>query len=172
MRPQGGNELSMQQLRSVPVALHCVTSLVMLFFLVHLVGWVVQLTQKSSSSSTTQGSGFVYNFGEVIEKWAKDAIAFCPVFCVVYLGLFLRAMQLTDGHGSPQGWCHDLMYISIGALQILTLAPFIMLLTRAGRSPTVISTAIQYVCLVLLFVCMVGLVVGISRMNRDNADGR
>jgi hypothetical protein len=171
MRPRGGDELSLQRLRSVPVALHCVTSLVVLFFLVHLVGWVVQLTQKSNSS-TAQGSGFVYNFGEVIEKWAKDCIAFCPIFCVVYLGLFLRAMRLTNGHGNPQGWCHDVMYVSVGVLQILTLAPFLMLLTGVGRSPTVVSTVIQYVCLLLLLLCMVGLILGLSMMNYENATGQ
>merc|ERR1719440_2535047 len=49
---------------------------------------------------------------------AKGTIMFCPMLAILFVGTRMRALQLTDNKGSPQGWVQDGMYMATWSLLI------------------------------------------------------
>jgi hypothetical protein len=60
-------------------------------------------------------------------KWIKTAenarltVQFCPMFAVLFLGVRWRALQVTDGHGGPQTWCQQAMYVCTASVLVQLL---------------------------------------------------
>merc|ERR1719271_1321700 len=42
---------------------------------------------------------------------AKSTVQFAPMLCVLFIGTRMRALQITDNKGAPQGWAQDGMYM-------------------------------------------------------------
>merc|ERR1711988_1474315 len=55
---------------------------------------------------------------------AKGTIAFCPMLSILFVATRMRALQLTDRKGAPQGWAQDGMYMATWSV----LLQFLMVL--------------------------------------------
>ena len=49
---------------------------------------------------------------------------FCPMLSILFVGIRMYALQITDNKGSPQGWVQDGMYMATWSL----LIQFVMVL--------------------------------------------
>jgi hypothetical protein len=157
-----------------PPSLFCTVLLAVLYFAIYLAGWVVQLTQRPSpaASSSNQGGGAVARLGAYLEARAKDAAAFCPIFCILFMGTLLRALQITRGSGAPQGWCHEVQYIATAAIACLAVTRIDGLMLNPPSAVTVVCATMQYMWLVVLCLSAVALVVAMVTMTEVNATGQ
>ena len=48
----------------------------------------------------------------------RGTIAFCPMIAILFVGTRMRALQMTNNRGAPQGWAQDCMYLATGAIFI------------------------------------------------------
>merc|ERR1719506_1567197 len=39
-------------------------------------------------------------------------VAFCPMLAILFVGTRMRALQMTNNKGAPQGWAQDGMYLA------------------------------------------------------------
>ena len=43
-------------------------------------------------------------------------IMFCPMLAILFVGTRMRALQMTNNKGAPQGWAQDGMYLATWSL--------------------------------------------------------
>merc|ERR1719155_215582 len=79
----------------ISVTMQCVINLTVQFFIVYLMIWVC-LTIK-------EVTGWEWHFITNTMETAKGTIAFCPMLSILFVGTRMRALQLTDRKGAPQG---------------------------------------------------------------------
>jgi hypothetical protein len=91
----------------VSPAMQCVMNLTVQYFLVYLLLWVFltvkQFVEAAKSMMTTCID---------VVSTAKNTVKFCPMLCVLFIGLRLRALQITDQKGAPQGWAQQGMFLA------------------------------------------------------------
>mmetsp|Transcript_74233 Transcript_74233/g.231312 ORF Transcript_74233/g.231312 Transcript_74233/m.231312 type:complete len:405 (+) Transcript_74233:1-1215(+) len=152
------------------LSLHCITGLTVLYFAVNWVHLSIPLAQQAA----LRGSGppsFEPSGGEVyVGVLAKEAVAFCPKFCVLFLGTVMRAQQLTNGMGAPQGWCQLMQCVASGCIGLLAVVRVDVLLKENARL-TAACIAVQYVCLSLLYASAIATVVALLLLTPENATG-
>merc|ERR1719207_392594 len=90
----------------VSPAMQCVMNLTIQFFLVYLLLWVFVTTKQFMGKSdfldiaiTTLDSG-------------RATVQFCPMMSILFVGLRMRALQITDQKGAPQGWAQQGVFLS------------------------------------------------------------
>lgn len=42
----------------------------------------------------------------------QGTVAFCPMLAILFVGTRMRALQMTNNKGAPQGWAQDGMYLA------------------------------------------------------------
>merc|ERR1719258_958539 len=43
---------------------------------------------------------------------AKSTVQFAPMLCILFVATRMRALQMTQNRGAPQGWVQDGMYLA------------------------------------------------------------
>jgi len=90
----------------------CVTNLAFQYFLIYFLLWVV-FTAKDLGATW----GFLDKAAEAVES-AKSTVQFAPMLCVLFIATRMRALQITDNKGAPQGWVQDGMYLASWSILI------------------------------------------------------
>merc|ERR1719355_488799 len=113
----------------ISVTMQCVINLTAQFFICFLLIWVA-ITVK-------EFTGFEWHFITNTMENAKGTIAFCPMLAILFVGTRMRALQITNNKGAPQGWCQDGMYMATWSL----LIQFVMVLVTpcATGSPATVD---------------------------------
>merc|ERR1719218_386912 len=94
----------------ISVTMQCVVNLTVQFFTVYILIWVC-ITVKEIT-------GWEFHFLSNAMENAKGTIAFCPMLAILFVGTRMRALQLTNNRGAPQGWCQDGMYMATWSILI------------------------------------------------------
>merc|ERR1719253_1189573 len=96
-----------------------------------------------------------------------------PMLCVLFMGAFLRAQQLTRGMGAPQGWCQDFMYIATWCtlLQAVVRVDEVFDKSKGLFSLRTICGILQYFLLILVHLSAIGIVVALFVMTPETANG-
>merc|ERR1719313_629674 len=109
----------------ISVTMQCVINLTVQFFVVYLLVWIC-LTVKECI-------GWDWWILQNAMEEAKGTCAFCPMLAILFVGVRMRALRLTNNRGAPQGWVQDGMYMATWALLIqffmvllIPVATFIM----------------------------------------------
>merc|ERR1719446_551805 len=100
----------------ISVTMQCVVNLTAQFFTVYTLIWVC-ITVKECT-------GWEWHFISNAMENAKGTIAFCPMLAILFVGTRMRALQLTQNRGAPQGWVQDGMYMATWSI----LLQFLMVL--------------------------------------------
>lgn len=155
--------------------LWCLSLLSIAFFGVHL---GLFAARTLASQSRTPGVSGALRLCES----AKESVGFCPMICVLFMGVRLRAIQLSLGKGSPQDWVQACMWISVAAivLQLWLVLLSSMSTGKSAESPGSSDTgssgekkghffflAAQYSALVVQFGATVAVIVGACMLNRS-----
>merc|ERR1719424_1596131 len=64
---------------------------------------------------------------------AKTTVQFAPMLCVLFVATRIRALQLSDNKGAPQGWAQDGMYMASWAVLIQFAMCLLMPLFTGGK---------------------------------------
>jgi hypothetical protein len=90
--------------------MQCVTNLASQYFFIYLLLWIFYTVKDF----------FDYDMAflkDAIET-AKTTVQFAPMISVLFIATRMRALQISDNKGSPQGWAQDGMYLCSWALLV------------------------------------------------------
>ena len=157
--------------RPLAPSLQCIALLTTMYFAVNLVHAIVAAAQRAGGGSPQPPvGGAELEFLPVVEVYlraAKDAVEFCPRFCILFIATLLRAFQLTHGRGAPQAWCQASQVAATGGIVILAFVRVDVLLNRLT------NVCVNLQCLVLCLSCATGIanVVALLVMTPETACG-
>jgi len=154
------------------LTLRCITLLAALYFGVYLAHAIVLMAQRSAPMVPgNRRSDAVATLEVFLGILAKEAVGFCPKFCILYIATLVRSQQLTDGRGAPQLWCQVVQCLASGCIVLLAVVRVDVVLPRAPRQMAATLTAVQYACLVLLYASAIAIVVSLFTLTPQNAVG-
>jgi len=165
----------------IPPSIKCVMILTTAYFVVYTLLWIT--TTAKHLRMSVSASTFVTNLSTFLEKRAKESIDFAPMLCILFLGTFMRALQITGGQGAPQPWAQTFMYVGTMAVVLLTVSRIDLLMfpqaaegSSVGAKPAVPRVmafffVLQHLCLLLMHVAVVVLIVALCSMTPETAKG-
>jgi len=149
--------------RPFSLTLLCTALLTAVYFVVNLLHTVVVTVQTTSS-----GGGDALPKLEVYVRHARDSLELCPKFCILFLGTFMRSIQLTDGHGAPSVWCQ--MSQCLATLLIVVLA-FVRGIPLVQNKHTNACNRTVHVLCSIAYLCALHQVLSLFWMTPETATG-
>jgi hypothetical protein len=165
----------------VSPAMQCVMNLTVQFFFVYLMLWV-SVTVKQFTS----GMDSVLDIAIPTLDSAKATVQFCPMLSVLFVGLRMRALQITKQQGQPQGWAQEAMFLCTYAVMIQVFMVLVLpLFTRSapvmdadgnvkpqgtGLMAWVLVT-LRYLCFAALYGGVVTVIYALFVITVETADG-
>merc|ERR1719460_1621430 len=166
--------------------MQCVLNLSFQYFLIYALLWVF-ITVEDFMGEVP----FLSAAKEAIES-AKSTVQFAPMLAVLFIATRMRALQLTDNKGAPQGWVQDGMYLATWSILIQFVMCLVMpLFTGKKFTPdsldgstkseenqvqnywgAMVVTIVRYSALVALLGGIATVAVGVFTMTPETANGR
>jgi len=166
---------------AVSPAMQCVMNLTIQFFFVYLMLWVF-LTVKQF----TQGmEGFLDIAIPTLDS-ARATVQFCPMLSILFVGLRMRALQITDQKGAPQGWAQQGMFLCTYSLMAQVLMVLLLpLFTRGAPKMDADGNvvpegtgimawtlvALRYICFLALYGGVITVVYALFVITPETATG-
>jgi len=176
----------------ISVTMQCVINLTFQFFIIYILIWVCATVKE-----VTQWD---WHFISDTMENAIGTVAFCPMLAILFVGTRMRALQLTDRKGAPQGWCQDGMYMATWSILIqfmmVLLIPICTVImegaynkdhqpaldkdgnvdpsqfNKGGKIGLVVVQIIRWIGFILLYVGTITVMVGAYTMTPETANGR
>merc|ERR1719352_2257984 len=97
------------------------------FFAVYAYLWVLlTLRQASSDGKLSERVGLMIKEILPTAMSATKTVQFAPMLCVLFIGMRLRALQLSNQQGAPQGFVQEAMYLCTYALLLQLVMVFLL----------------------------------------------
>jgi len=164
----------------VSVTMQCVINLTVQFFFIYLVIWLGVTLKEFTGQEWTLLSQTMDN--------AKNTVQFCPMLSILFVGTRMRALQLTDNRGAPQGWAQDGMYMATWAVLIQFLMCLVVPIMTGSPGQCdddgnmkwepahpwglIAVQAIRWIGFFLLYGGAITVIVGVYTMTPETANGR
>jgi hypothetical protein len=168
---------------AVSPAMQCVMNLTLQYFFVYLLIWLL-LTLKQLALVSLKP--FLSVAIPTMEA-AKGSVMFAPMLAVLFIGLRMRALQITDNRGSPQKWAQQGMFLCTYAilmqvLLVMTLPLFMGDAPKTDGDGNVISkpsspvlgyiiAGVRYLALLGVYGGAITCVVALFKITPETADG-
>jgi len=169
----------------VSPAMICVMNLTVQYFFVYLMLWVlITVKQLSLGWNTLRYDSFFSSAIATMEA-AKNTVMFAPMLAVLFIGLRMRALQISDQKGQPQKFAQQGMYLSTYAVMIQVGMVLLMPLFLGGppkvdddgnvvskpSSPMLgyVTVAIRYLALLCLYGGVVAIIYGLFTITPESA---
>jgi len=164
---------------SLPPSIKCVIIMAMVYFTVYTSVWFINFMRRLQTRGWN--STFFINLSKFLEEKAKTAIDFCPMLSILFLGTFMRALQITAGRGAPQPWAQTFMYVGAMAVVLMTVARIDTLVfpsvsTEGSPKPPnrrilAFFNMLQHLCLLMMYIAVVVVVIALFTMTPKTATG-
>jgi len=167
----------------ISVTMQCVINLTVQFFAVYLGIWIADTVNQFIGWDMKKLRDLMDN--------AKGTINFCPMLAILFVGTRMRALQITNNKGAPQGWVQDGMYMATWATLIQFLMVLFVGLAVAGEGEKVqidedgtpvwepsnnilkyVALALKWVTFLFLYGGIITVIVGVYTMTPETANGR
>jgi hypothetical protein len=167
--------------------MQCVLNLCFQYFLIYGLLWIFITVEDFMGAVGT--SLDLTSAKDAIES-AKSTVQFAPMIAVLFVATRMRALQMTDNKGAPQGWCQDGMYLATWSILIQFMMCLIMPIFT-GKKYTADSldgpvkadnvtnpyaagavTFIRYSALIALIGGIATVITGVMLMTPETANGR
>merc|ERR1719247_2237578 len=170
----------------ISVTMQCVINLTVQFFICYIFIWVA-ITVK-------EVTGWEWHFITNAMENAKGTTAFCPILSILFVACRMRALQLTDRRGAPQGWAQDGMYMATWAIllqfMMVLLIPLCTLVMEGkatqpeldedgnvkwkpeGKIALICVQIVRWLGFILLYAGAITVMVGAFTMTPETANGR
>merc|ERR1719456_2250488 len=170
----------------ISVTMQCVINLTVQFFVVYILIWVAVTVKEFT--------GWEWHFITNAMENAKGTIAFCPILAILFVGTRMRALQITNNKGAPQGWAQDGMYMATWSILLqflmVLLIPLCTLVMEGkathpeldedgnvkwepeGKFMLLAVQIIRWLGFILLYVGAITVMVGAMTMTPETANGR
>merc|ERR1719321_644410 len=167
--------------------MQCVLNLVFQYFLIYLLLWIFFTVEDLS------GGRFELAAAKDAIESAKSTVQFAPMLSILFVATRMRALQMTQNKGAPQGWVQDGMYLASWSVLIQFMMCLLMPLVTGKRfTPDSLDgetkpkedenfgnpwaagavTAIRYVALLSLMGGTATVITGVILMTPETANGR
>merc|ERR1719198_2908047 len=161
--------------------MQCVINLTVQFFFVYGLLWII-ITLKQFNVSLP-GMSQLNNAMEA----ARATVQYAPMLAILFVGTRMRALQITQQKGSPQGWAQDGMYMATWAVAIQFWMCLAMMFFSSkietdedGNVKNVFDnmigvwtvTIIKYLGLLLLYGGVITVITSIFLITPETANGR
>merc|ERR1719460_1764061 len=93
--------------------MQCVLNLVFQYFIIYLLLWIYYTIEDFAGLDMS----ILAAAKDAIES-AKATVQFAPMLAVLFIATRMRALQMTQNKGAPQGWVQDGMYLASWAVLI------------------------------------------------------
>jgi len=170
--------------------MHCVLNLAFQYFLIYLLLWIF---------FTIKESGYEHEYMSKAQdaiQSAKATVQFAPMLSVLFIATRMRALQITDNKGAPQGYVQDGMYLASWSIVIQFMMCLIMpfftkdhkykpdtLDAPVDKTETesqevdnkwgaYVVSFIRYCALIALIGGVATVITGVFLMTPENANGR
>merc|ERR1719169_93724 len=129
------------------------------------------------------GAGTMYNAMEA----SRATVQYAPMLAILFVATRMRALQITQQKGSPQGWAQDGMYMATWAVAIQFWMCLAMMFFSSkietdedgnvknvfeNMAGVYIVTIIKYLGLLLLYGGVITVIVSIFLITPETANGR
>jgi hypothetical protein len=164
----------------ISVTMQCVINLTTQFFTVYLLIWIADTVKTYANYDMTR-------LKELMEN-AKGTINFCPMLAILFVATRMRALQITNNKGAPQGWAQDGMYMATWSVLIQFLMVLVVGLTSAGPvevdedgtpkwEPSsdilkYIALTLKWITFIFLYGGIIAVITGVYTMTPETANGR
>merc|ERR1719271_180001 len=165
--------------------MQCVLNLAFQYFLIYALLWIFITVEDFLGSST-----YLTDAKNAINS-AKSTVQFAPMLAVLFIATRMRALQMTDNKGAPQGWVQDGMYLATWSVLIQFMMCLIMpIFTGKKFTPDSLDgaatdvenvgspfgagvvTFVRYAALVALIGGVATVITGVALMTPETANGR
>merc|ERR1719409_737857 len=92
--------------------MQCVINLTVQFFFIYGLLWIIITLEQFNVN--IPGFSTIKNAMEA----ARATVMYCPMLTILFVGTRMRALQITQQKGAPQGWAQDGMYMATWAAAI------------------------------------------------------
>merc|ERR1719446_1018530 len=165
--------------------MQCVLNLAFQYFLIYALLWIFITVEDFTSFKLVEAK-------DAIES-AKSTVQFAPMLAVLFIATRMRALQMTDNKGAPQGWVQDGMYLATWSILIQFMMCLIMPFftghtytpdtldgeKKPGANDTLQNywgamavTVVRYAALLSLLGGVATVTVGVFTMTPETANGR
>jgi len=165
---------------AVSPAMQCVMNLTIQFFFVYFMLFLFVTIKQFTSGGDSLSTAI-----RALDS-ARATVQFCPMLSILFVGLRMRALQITEQKGAPQGWAQQCMFLSTYAVLFQLL--MVLLLPLVGASTEIDSdgspvakgsgwgakalVAFRYLAFLCLYGGAVGVVYAVFDITPENANGR
>jgi len=177
---------------AISPTMQCVINLAFQYFLIYLLLWIFFTVHDLGFENVHMDKA-----RDAIES-AKSTVQFAPMLCVLFIATRMRALQITDNKGAPQGWVQDGMYLASWSVLIQFMMCLILPFFTGGKIYTpdrldreesadgekkeaileenswgaYVVTFIRYVALISLLGGVATVITGVFMMTPETANGR
>merc|ERR1719271_1627929 len=164
--------------------MQCVLNLAFQYFFIYALLWIFITLEDFTSFELT-------SVKQAVET-AKSTVAFASMIAVLFIATRMRALQMTDNKGAPQGWVQDGMYLATWSVLIQFIMCLVMpLFTGKKFTPDSLDgstkteenqvqnywgamavTIVRYSALGALLGGITTVAVGVFTMTPETANGR
>lgn len=150
-------------------AMLCVTMFTVQYFTIYLAIWVV-ITLKNFMSSGDKRQGTVLKALNA----AKHSVSAAPMLAVLFLGARMRALQITNNKGAPQGWAQDCMFLCVVSVLLQAILAIIVEIMASGGGGKVAAgiKAAEFLLLLIAHVGGLAVIVSVFMITPETANGR
>merc|ERR1719506_3332576 len=165
---------------AVSPAMQCVMNLTIQFFFVYLLLWIFVTVRQFSGESD------FLNIAITTLDSGRATVQFCPMMSILFVGLRMRALQITDQKGAPQGWAQQGMFLSTYAIMVQVIMVLgLPIFTRSapemdedgnikpqgGGIMASVLVALRYLAFLALYGGAVTVVVAVFLITPETATG-
>merc|ERR1719387_2945988 len=166
----------------ISVTMKCVINLTVQFFSVYLGIWIAETVRNYV------GTYWIMTKLSQLMDNAKGTINFCPMLAILFVGTRMRALQITNNKGAPQGWVQDGMYMATWAVLIQFIMCLVVPLATGTPAqcdedgtpiwePSMqilkwVALGLKWITFIFLYGGMITVVVGVYTMTPETANGR
>merc|ERR1719420_944951 len=166
--------------------MQCVLNLSFQYFFIYALLWIFYTIDDFAPDLM---GDMMYSVRDAIES-AKSTVQFAPMLCILFIATRMRALQITQNRGAPQGWVQDGMYLASWSVMIQFVMCLVMPvftgkkylpdnLDGAAKNDDLdnpigaaVVTFIRYTALVALLGGVATVITGVIIMTPETANGR
>jgi len=162
----------------VSAAMRCVMNLTVQYFCVYLALQVL-LTFKTTFPDMQK---LRVNRAVHTVLSMKETVMYCPMLSVLFIGLRLRALQITSQKGQPQGWAQQGMYLATYGILIQLILVLAEKVLKKGEDEKeehkamlytrMFLESLKYFCLVCIYGGAIACCVAVFKITPATANGQ
>jgi hypothetical protein len=167
--------------------MQCVLNLSFQYFFIYALLWIFYTVEDFVPNLM---GDMLYSVRDAIES-AKSTVQFAPMLCILFIATRMRALQITQNRGAPQGWVQDAMYLASWSVMIQFVMCLVMpVFTGKKYEPdnldgppaksdeldnpigAAIVSIVRYTALLALIGGVATVITGVIVMTPETANGR